>query len=529
MARLPGISSSAAVGPTVVKPAFVYSGQQQACMEAVRGGHDSLLVEALAGTGKTTTLVEMARHIGSGVAFMVFNKSIQVEIGKKLAEHLVGSRDVRAATFHSIGFQAWVRHAPAVGGNVRPEKLAVLSEKLGMPRGLRAFTKRAVGLAKQSLLDLDGPIDDQEAWMILVDHYSLRDSLPREEEDGGEADEEQLLERALAWSVKLLRASNDIGAQLIDFDDMLYLPLRANLRLQQYPWVFIDEAQDTNYARRLMAERMLSSRGRLVAVGDRHQAIYGFTGAQANALELIADRFGPVGRLPLTVTYRCSQAVVQLAQQFVPTLEAREGAPEGAVSEVPEKEFHKMLPTLASTDAVLCRNVRPLASMAFGLLARGKACKIEGRDIGESLVSLTMRFKSQTTVLRLLAALEEYLEQERERLLVSHKEYQLAILQDKVETIQVICQNVAPTAHPSELVRLIRSMFVDTDGLARKVLTFSTVHKAKGREWDNVYLLGRNKLMPSKYAKQEWELEQERNLIYVAVTRARQTFTDVLF
>lgn len=94
----------------------------------------------------------------------------------------------------------------------------------------------------------------------------------------------------------------------IDFDDMVYLPLVFKLRLFPQDWVLIDEAQDTNPTRRALAARMLKPGGRVIAVGDPRQAIYGFTGADNDALEQIAAQFS-CKRMPLTVSYRCPQAV----------------------------------------------------------------------------------------------------------------------------------------------------------------------------------------------------------------------------
>jgi superfamily I DNA/RNA helicase len=71
-------------------------------------------------------------------------------------------------------------------------------------------------------------------------------------------------------------------------------------------------------------------------------------------------------------------------------------------------------------------------------------------------------------------------------------------------------------------------MFGNTkEGEAPKVLTLSTVHKSKGREWTRVYALGRAKFMPSPYAKKEWQMVQESNLEYVMITRAMSEFIDV--
>jgi DNA helicase-2/ATP-dependent DNA helicase PcrA len=73
-------------------------------------------------------------------------------------------------------------------------------------------------------------------------------------------------------------------------------------------------------------------------------------------------------------------------------------------------------------------------------------------------------------------------------------------------------------------VEKIRSLFSDTEG-EQKVLTLSTIHKAKGKEWDRVFALGMDTYSPSKWARKEWELEQEDNLCYVQVTRSKQHLT----
>jgi superfamily I DNA/RNA helicase len=79
----------------------------------------------------------------------------------------------------------------------------------------------------------------------------------------------------------------------------------------------------------------------------------------------------------------------------------------------------------------------------------------------------------------------------------------------------------------SVLVGKIRSLFGDTEAGQQKVLTLSTIHKAKGREWDRVFCLGMNAYSPSKFSKKECEIAQEDHLCYVQVTRAKSHLTMV--
>ena len=80
-----------------------------------------------------------------------------------------------------------------------------------------------------------------------------------------------------------------------------------------------------------------------------------------------------------------------------------------------------------------------------------------------------------------------------------------------------------------DLVALIKSMFSDSDDkfANKNLVTLSSVHKSKGLEWNRVFLLGREQFMPSKFAKKQWQKDQERNLIYVAVTRAMTELVEV--
>ena len=127
-------------------------------------------------------------------------------------------------------------------------------------------------------------------------------------------------------------------------------------------------------------------------VGDDRQAIMGFAGASANALDDMIEEL-KADVLPLTMTWRCPKAVVALAQRYVPDIQAADEAIEGVVSYATE------LPAeLLATDAILCRNTAPLVDQAYALIRRGIACKVEGREIGTGLLRLVDRWKTIKTV-----------------------------------------------------------------------------------------------------------------------------------
>jgi superfamily I DNA/RNA helicase len=285
----------------------------------------------------------------------------------------------------------------------------------------------------------------------------------------------------------------------------------------------VDEAQDTNAARRALVRAMVKKGGRVIAVGDPCQAIYGFTGADADALELIAKDFNCI-ELPLTVSYRCPQAVVKFAQQWVSHIQPAPTAPEGSVGSCSMDEFLQRN-DLDGNAAVLCRVNKQLVALAFALIRRRVPCRIQGRDIGTRIQKLITRWKVDTLD-ELEDRLDAYLAKETTKLLAAKKETKLAELEDAVQTVRVIIEQCLSERKTgiSDAVAYVESLFSDK---VVGMLTLSSIHKAKGREWQRVFWLDRMGTCPSKWARQAWQQGQEKNLQYVAATRSKSDLVDV--
>ena len=472
---------------------------------------DNAMIEAVAGAGKTTTLVKICKLL---------------------------NMQVSSATFHSIGLRAW---QGAVGRpQVNGDKINDLMEEMDIQRSLRAAVGKLVSLGKQRGIGIEGlgplKLDYTPAWEEIIDHFDLDEIIP----------EYLTREQVISAVVRVLRSSIDSADEVIDFEDMIYMPLYAGVAIPQYDWVLVDEYQDTNPTRRELARRMLAPNSRFVGVGDPHQAIYGFTGADNDSMEIGVKLFNCV-RLPLTVTYRCPRAVVTHAQQWVSHIQAHPSAPQGVVRTIKQKEFlsvicqpraatggiirlnqGELIGRLNENDAILCRNTRPLIELAFDLIRKKIPCHVEGRDIGQGLISLVKKWKAPRTITQFQDQFEEWAEHERAKFIKRGRKDKLQSLEDKVGTLQVFMYQLEPNDSLYKLIESINSLFKDTDtGKKAATVTLSTVHKSKGREWLRVFLLGRNAYMPSPYAKSEWQKEQEVNLIYVAVTRAMQELIEV--
>lgn len=500
------------------------SPQQKAYYSWVAQGKGSAELIAVAGAGKTTTLVNGCRLMTGSVAAVAYNKKIATEMENKLIRNNL--KHVRCGTAHSFGFSAWRYQTGGTFELDEQRKWQEIEAALSTPVHLRGFVKKLVSLAKQRAVGTRVAPDNAVSnhWMDIVDHFDLGYELA--DETSYETSLEDLIAEGIIYARKALDHSCKIARDLCDFDDLIYMPLKSDGRMWQNDWLLVDEAQDTNPARRALYRKMLKPGGRAVFVGDPGQAIYGFTGADNDSLELLRKEFG-CSTLPLTVTFRCPKSVVTLAKTWVSHIESHPNNGEGSVTKLPYAKLLADVNQLKSSDAILCRNTRPLVELAFALIRKGKACHVEGKEIGRGLIALTNRWKL-TGLEALRNKLTAFMDKEVKKLLAKGKEQTAAGLSDRVGTLLVIAEAMPVGSNVADLRLKIESMFADTpDGKPADNLTLSTVHKSKGREWKNVYLLGRNKYMPSNFARQPWQMQQEDNLCYVAVTRAMENLIEV--
>lgn len=475
----------------------------------------SAIVEAVAGSGKTKT-IEMALLAipeGKAVTLIAFSKIIADELNARIAglRKLTGRAfaNASASTFHALALRALnskLRRRAKIDGRkintlIREHFSADDQELYG------AFCSKLVGYARgEGFGAIDNKDSDPEAWRGLIIHHDLY-------LDSEESSEDYAIELAQ----KLLKISNDVAINggVIDFDDMLYLAVKLNCYFAPQDFVFVDEAQDTNPVRRAILRKLVNRNGgRLIAVGDPRQAIFGFTGASHDSLELIARDFH-AKTLPLSVCYRCAASIVRHAAEIVPHITAAPNAPEGKAG-VALPGIDDLLKLFTARDAILCRNTAPLVSLAYAIIARGKGCRILGRDIGAGLVKLVKAQKAKN-----LASLESKLAAwiDRAAKAGNDDDSKLAGLRDRVDCIRTIVENLPGNAGIADLIRQIESMFTDDD--KSPLLTLATIHKAKGKEYPRVALL-RPELLPSKFARQPWQQQQEMNLDYVWRTRAQQ-------
>jgi DNA helicase-2/ATP-dependent DNA helicase PcrA len=467
-----------------------WSSRQKAIFNFVENGNGNAIVEAVAGSGKSTTIVECTKRVKGNTLFLAFNKAIAEELK---------SRGVNARTFHSLCYMP-VTKARGVS-NVETNKLRKLTDLhfKGEDRNLYgAFAQRLVGIARQGGMGCLIPDTDQ-SWMDIVIHFDME--LENEAADLG---------RAIELSRTLLDESNK--SNMVDFDDLLYFAVKDGISLPKFDFVFVDEAQDTNMIQRALLRKVMRSTSRMVAVGDPAQAIYGFRGADSDSLQILAKEFN-CKLLPLDITYRCPQSVVNYAREWVSHIQAAPGAPQGKV----ESRGTSWKPSEFQVgDLVVCRTTKPLISLAYRMLKAHLPVRIMGREIGQGLKTLIQKMRAND-IETLMTKLMDYTTREIEKATAKMLDSKAEAIQDKSDAILFLVEGLPEDNRTvNHLLAIIDRLFDDV-GVAT---VLATIHKAKGLEADRVWWLNRANC-PPRWVKGKWQLKQEENLCYVAVTRAK--------
>jgi superfamily I DNA/RNA helicase len=470
-----------------------YSKYQENIFKFIQEEKGHAFVEAVAGSGKTTTIVEAANRIpqNSKAIFLAFNKHIATELGSRLP------MNCEAKTLHSLGFN--------------------LMKSCGtFPRYIKVNANKNKNLFLYKVLEDEDLIKKKYAISYNITRViSLLKGLyvtePTREDIVGLCDNYDIdvmdMDEFAEFAIEVFYLSIN-QTSVIDFDDMLFMPVHHDIAFPKYDNVFVDEAQDLNPIQIEIISRL---NGRVIAVGDTHQAIYGFRGADPYAVEKMVNTFSAI-KLPLSICYRCAKNIVNLAKELVPHIECNESQIDGEIVNIKIED----LPThVTEGDYILCRTTAPLVSMCLRLLRLGKMATVKGRDIGEGLINFIDTVnKGSTDINDFYNSLNEYVTKKMGEYEARNKTSSIIELQDKYDTIDALSEEVKTV---EELKAKVKGLF--SDEVSGIVL--STIHKSKGLETDNVYIL-KPEILPHPKAKLDWQITQEKNLKYVAITRAKK-------
>lgn len=485
---------------------------QKAIFDYIQHEKGNLVVEAAAGSGKTYTLVKALSLIPQDkrVLMTAFNKDIVKELTKKVKEF----PNVEVRTLHGLGMILTTRGL-GIGG-MKPEGYKYTQLIYNHWQDLtKTNINKLSRNARKSFVENTKKLVDFGRFYLATTRNEMIELMTKYDIPCV-ADEVDVALKVMAIGGKNLDS--------IDYTDMIWMPHIYDLHLQEceYDFIMVDECQDLNVAERNLVLRCLKEGGRLIAVGDSNQCIYGFSGSDPDSFRAIQSIPNTVS-MPLSISYRCPESVVKFAQNLVPSIEAKQGAEEGVILDCVS------LDDVHDGDMVLCRNNAPLLQVYCKLLEQGKRAYIRGSDVGKNLQNIVIgthkdylhtNLKQDGVFIRLYEDLFNSRKAIMERYGISQEDaMKHETIQAKLDMIRALEVLGADLTTTEELTKKIGDIFPKND--KGEGIMLSTVHKAKGLEADNVFIACAS-LMPSKSALDEWQVQQERNLMYVAYTRAKK-------
>ena len=494
------------------KQEIKYSKYQKDIFDYIEHGQGHLVVEAAAGSGKTFTLIKCLELIPNDkrILLTAFNKNIVNELKKKAKEF----PNVECKTLHGLGMLMVMKNVDEM--SPVPEIFKYSSQFYSNPS---AYTK--INLFRLKKHDRKTYMDNVKKYVDFARYFLCQtpkdlDEIEKAYEIETVADEKEVAMKLLEWGKTNLKT--------MDYTDMIWLPNVLNLKPigLQYDYIMVDECQDMNKAERELVLKCFKMGTRMVSVGDENQLIYQFSGSDKDSLNTLKN-LPNTKCLPLSISYRCADSIVEYAQRIVPSIEKNDDHRVGNVLEdVP-------LEDVKDGDMVLCRTNAPLVDLYNRYLKLGKKSYIVGKDIGSNMKtiieSMNMTEVNWGNIEKdgLFIRLYDDLFETRNKIMAeSNVSKEDAInsrqFQDKLDMINAIGAMANGINSVDELLGKIDVVFPKK--VQKEGIKLSTIHKSKGLECENVYIACKS-LMPSKNATTKWEKRQERNLMYVAYTRAK--------
>ena len=468
---------------------------QQNIFDTYQTTSKNIFINATAGAGKTTTLVELAKRTPptKEAIFLAFNKSIAKELGNRLPKFIT------ASTLHSCAL-SMLRSAFKIKFQINENKYFAIGMDALMPKknNVKAFMSSlyyACEIYNLMRYNCTPCVEEDifkvaERYGVLCSDETIELILKLQAYDKKEAEK--------AFTGKRAKI-------VIDFTDMLCYAVNYVNDNKRYNVVMVDEVQDLSLLQYALIKKLKTSYGRMISVGDKKQAIYSFQGSNLDTLQNIENAQNTVS-LPLSITYRCSKCVVDEANKVFPNeIFAAMDAIDGEIIECGK------LVDAENGDFILCRNNAPLVKAFIKFIKCGKKCSILGKDFGDELINLINNVTGIYEFENMLVRLESKLKAKG-----IQKPMNSEIYRSLDEKVNILIDLYNYFGDLNTVRNRMHDIFTDESN----GVVLSTIHKSKGLEANNVYFLNQE-LIPSKYATTELAKYSEKCLKFVGITRSK--------
>ncbi len=530
--------------------------EQRSAAQAVTG---PVCILAGAGTGKTRTIthriaygVHTGAYVPEQVLAVTFTARAAGELRTRLAGLGVGG--VQARTFHAAAMRQLRYFAPRVLGGPMP---GLVENKLRLVAA--AASRSRLTTDRASLRDLASEIEWAKTTLATPDDYPVRAKA---------AGREPPFEAAAVAAAYAGYESAKQRDGVLDFEDLLLVTAYALEEHQdvarqvraQYRYFVVDEYQDVNPLQQRLLDAWLGGRAELCVVGDPNQTIYSFTGADPDYLLGFADRYPDAEVVKLERDYRSTPQVVALANKLIGQAPRRKGLPGlrllGQRPEGPEPRFseHPDEPAEAAAVAARCRALidggtpaseiavlfrinaqsqvyeSALADVGVPYVLKGGERFFERPEVREAVVLLRGAAAGGNEPGMLVPAVRDVLASTG---WAEHRPPPGGAARDRWQSLAALVDLAVdlvqdePTLDLAGFVAHLARRADAQHAPTVQGVTLASMHAAKGLEWDVVFVVGLvDGVLPiAQSLSRPDAVEEERRLLYVAVTRAREQLT----
>ncbi|RRO15622.1 ATP-dependent DNA helicase UvrD2 [Saccharopolyspora rhizosphaerae] len=522
--------------------------------QAVTAPRGPVCVLAGAGTGKTRTITHRIAHLvqrGLVTPRQVLAVTFTARAAGEMRTRLrgLGAAGVQAQTFHAAAFRQlryfWPRVHDTQMWQLTDNKFRLV---------VQAANRLGLSTEREDVRDLAGEIEWAKSSLISPEQY------PAAAQQAGRETPilPELIAKAFAGYEKLKN-----GAQLLDFDDLLLhiaaiLEDRADVAEEfrsQYRSFVVDEYQDVNPLQARVLDAWVGNRDDLTVVGDANQTIYSFAGASPKWLINFPRKYSDATVVRLERDYRSTPQVVGLANQVIGAARERPAGTRlklvGQRPDGPRPDFAEYddetdeAEAIARKIAQLAKRGVPLSEIAI-LFRVNAQSEVYEKALSDAEIPYQVRggerFFARAEIRQAMATLRTAVARD-------------TAAEDLPGTVRELLGEVGLTDEPpaggsarerweslialvelaEELVGTVpqadlRRYVAELDARAEaqhpptvEGVTLASLHAAKGLEWDAVFLAGLVEgTLPIQHADTDAAIEEERRLLYVGVTRARE-------
>ena len=518
----------------------------------------NMLVNALAGSGKSTTACMLSEHSKTSDLYIAFNASVVEEFKKKIK-----NPKTKVMTMHSLAYSIMLYNVeqeskdsgekPKGFGSQRSKRTVsldnfkphkILDEEITKRYGRYIeFAKRVflkdnyVNLYNLCRLTLTDMSSNKDVSRLINDHVLF---LYYGDEGYSAPDISEITSTLKILDTKSRQQFETQG--VIDFTDMLWITFN---KLKYDNWevpywalytnIYCDEVQDFSNIQLNFLKFIKRTKGRYVFIGDFHQAIYNFAGANAQAFNQIPKMFAPVETFDLPICYRCAKShLSRVNREYgIPILPC-DNAPMGFVKTI---DKNKISEYAKAGDMVISRKNKWIAEVVLDLARNGTPIFIEDKEMVEAIKRQILSSKC-TSVGTLEKFLQKVISNYNKKLfeIVSknareggHEEEHLEAVAEAnskidntsflLEILEGYLENHASSDSVSKFSNFIDKLLNTTP--SPNCVRLCSIHKAKGLEATNVFVLNEAKINYDFRNSKEQNI-QEKNLSYIATTRAKE-------